>query len=128
MSGAKVRRLVGLRDFTHLLSIPLAALVSTSQLDHSFMRFQNDTSLIVPPAAIINPRFYDLLVARLNLPASRHIDDFSTILRKYDLRKSLKASPPVLRPSSDLEAQGSLTTSIVKKISFHASVPPLMIT
>ena len=127
MSGAKVRKLAGLRDFTHTLSIPLAASASASQLDASFMRFQNDTSLIVPPAAIVNPRFYDLLVARLNLPTSRHIDDFSAILRKYDMRKGLKAGPTVLRPSSDLGAKGSSDASILKKGSINAGVSPLTI-
>lgn len=127
MSGAKVRMLAGLRDFTHTLSIPLATSASASQLDASFMRFQNDTSLIAPPAAIINPRFYNLLVARLNLPTSRHIDDFFAILRKYDMRKGLKAGPTVLRPSSKLDAKVSSNSSIVKKGSFNAGISPIMI-
>ena len=127
MSGAKVRKLVGLRDYTHFLRIPLAASVSTSQLDSSFMRFQNDTSLIVPPAAIVNPRFYELPVARLNLPTSRHIHEFSSMLRKYDMSRGLKAGPTVMRPSSDLEAKGSSNASTVKKGSINTGVLPLTI-
>ena len=127
MSGAKVRKLVAFRDFTHTLSIPLAASASMSQLDNSFMRFQNDTSLIIPPAAILNPRFYNLLVARLNLPTPRHVDKFSTILRRYDMRKALNAAPTVSRPPSSLEAKSSSKASIVEKSSLHAGFLPLRI-
>lgn len=127
MSGANVRRLVAFRDFTHTLSIPLAASASTSQLDNSIMRFQNDTSLIIPPAAILNPRFYNLLIARLNLPTPRHVDKFSTILRRYDMRKALNAAPTVLRPPSGLEATSSSKASIVEKSSLHGGFLPLRI-
>lgn len=76
MSVARIRDLTGIRDFTHTFRTPLAATASIEQLRNSFMRFQNDTSLIVPPAAILNPEYHALLVARLNLPKLRHVDDF----------------------------------------------------
>lgn len=123
MSGAKFRKLVGLRDFTHTLSIPLSASASASQLDASFMRLQKDSSLMVPPAAIINPRFYNLPLARLNLPTPRHIHKFSTKLRKYDMSRGLKAGPTVMRHSSDLDAKGSLDASTVKKSSNDGAFP-----
>lgn len=91
------------------------------------MRFQNDTSLIAHPAAVINPKFYNLSIARLNLPTPRHVDVFSTILRKYDMREGLKAGLTVLRPSSDLGAQRSWKAPVAEKGSHNNGVSPIKI-
>lgn len=120
-----VRRLVGFKDCTHPLQIPLAASASRSQLRNSFIRFQNDVSLTVPPAAILNPEYFSLLVARLNRPTSRHVDDFSAVPRKYDMREALKAAATALRPSSSLESNTSSRATIVEQGNPFAGVSPL---
>ncbi|CAF9913039.1 hypothetical protein IMSHALPRED_000887 [Imshaugia aleurites] len=127
MSVAKVRRLVAFKDYTHTLSIPLNASASISQLHNSFLRFQNDASLTVPSAAICNPDFYNIYIARLNLPTSRHVDDFSAILRKYDMREVLKAAAIPLRLSSCLESGTTSCASIIEENNMHAGLLPLRI-
>ena len=67
------------------------------------------------------------MVARLNLPTSRHVDDLSRILRKYDMRKGLKTGTTVSRPSSGLEAQELSNASTGKRGRFNAGVLPIMI-
>lgn len=124
MSVAKVRRLVPTKDFTHFLTIPLAASSSMPQLRNSFLRFQNDASLTVPPGAIHNPQFYNLLVARLKLPTSRHVDDYSTTLRNFDMQKTLRAAETALHPSSSLKTN---STSIIEEKNLLAGVLPLRI-
>ena len=127
MSVAKVRRLRPFKDYTHTLSIPLNASASISQLHNSFLRFQNDASLTVPSAAICNPDFYNIYIARLKLPTSRHVDDFSAILRKHDMREVLKAAAIALSLSSSLESGTTSRTSIVEEDNLHAGVLPLRI-
>lgn len=123
---AKFPRLVGLKDYTHYLRIPLATPASIPQFRHSWMRFQNDASLTVPSAAICNPDFYHILVARLKLLTSRDVDDVSAILRNYDMRRALKDAATALRPSTSLELTTS-RVSIVEKNDLHAGVLPLRI-
>ena len=127
MSVAKVRRLVGIRDYTHTLNIPLTASPSTPQLRNSFMRFQNDASLTIHPAAICNPEFYHLWVARLKLPTSRQVDAFCAKLHTFDTRNALEAAATTLRPLSSLESNASSSASITEERDLMAEVLPLRI-
>ncbi len=91
------------------------------------MRFQNDASMTVPSAAICNPDFHRVSVARLKLPTSRHVDDFSAILRKFDMRKPLNDAATALRPSTSLELGMTSSVSIVEENDLHAGALPLRI-
>ena len=127
MSVAKVPKLVEFKDYTHILRIPLATPASIPQFRHSWMRFQNDASLTVPSAAICNPDFHGLLVARLNLPTARHVDDFCAILRKFDMRRTLKDAATALRPSTSPELGTTSSVSIVEENGLYTGVLPLRI-
>lgn len=120
MSVAKSRRLLALTDYAH-------ASASISQLRNSAMLFQNHSALTVPPTATCEPQYHSLLVARLKLPTSRHVDDFSAILRKYDMRKTLKAAATASRRSSSLALGTMSSASIVEEINIHAGVLPLRV-
>lgn len=127
MSVAKVRILVGRRGYTHTLNIHLTASPSTPHLRNSFMRFQNDASLTIPPAALCNPGLYNLWVTRLKLPSSRQIDAFCAKLHTFDTRNALKAAATALRPLSSLESNTSSSASITEESDLMAEVLPLRI-